>query len=135
MPMRLSVVRIVLSGLPFVSFVSLMSLVPARAAHAQVSDAVGVRAQGMNGAFTALADDSTATWWHPAGLASGAYFNAIVEYGRQTDKTAGIDRDLDHRGVSVAFPALGLSYYRLTVSEIRPVPSTASSTASRQDPG
>ena len=36
---------------------------------------------GMGGAFVAVADDATATWWNPAGLASGAYLNAIIERG------------------------------------------------------
>jgi hypothetical protein len=82
----------------------------------------------MAGAFTAVADDATATWWNPAGLATGAYFNAIIEYGRLTDS------DGTRRGVSVAFPALGLSYYRMTVSEMQPAGSTAGSAGSRQDP-
>ena len=40
-------------------------------APAQVVEAVGGRALGMAGAFVALADDSTATWWNPAGLTDG----------------------------------------------------------------
>ena len=97
---------------------------------AQSADAVGIRAQGMGGAFTAVADDATATWWNPAGLATGAYLNAIVEYGRASE------RDRDHRGFSLAFPALGLSYYRLTVSDIQPaVGSTGAPAAGRQDQG
>ena len=35
----------------------------------------------MGGAFVAVADDATATWWNPAGLAGGAYFSAILEIG------------------------------------------------------
>lgn len=97
---------------------------------AQPPDAVGIRAQGMAGAFTAVADDATATWWNPAGLASAAYFNAIVEYGRANDGVGG-----DSRGVAAAFPALGLSYYRITVSEIQPRASTAGSPGDRQDRG
>src|SRR5262245_13966821 len=111
-----------------VSFVLFLSFVPE--ARAQSPDAVGIRAQGMGGAFTAVADDSTATWWNPAGLATGAYLNAIVEYGRVRET------DLDHRAFSLAFPALGLSYYRLPVSQIQPaVSSTGASGAGRQDPG
>ena len=45
------------------------------------ADAVGIRAQGMGGAFTAVADDATASWWNPAGMAGGAYFNALIEAG------------------------------------------------------
>ncbi len=44
----------------------------ARPASAQIYETVGIRAQGMAGAFVAVADDSTATWWNPAGLATGA---------------------------------------------------------------
>ena len=59
----------------------------ARPASAQIYETVGIRAQGMAGAFVAVADDSTATWWNPAGLATGAYFSGIVEHrtraGRQ----------------------------------------------------
>ena len=99
-------------------------------ARAQSADAVGIRAQGMGSAFTAVADDATATWWNPAGLATGAYLNATVEYGRASE------RDRDHRGFALAFPALGVSYYRLTVSDIRPASgSTGASAASRQDQG
>src|SRR5215471_11149577 len=99
-------------------------------ARAQSADAVGIRAQGMGGAFTAIADDATATWWNPAGLAAGAILNVDLEYGRASE------RDRDHRGLTVGFPALGLSYYRLTVSDIRPViGSTGASAAGRQDQG
>jgi hypothetical protein len=115
---------------PFLSVVFVVSVVSCAArADAQQPDAVGVRAQGMGGAFTAVADDATATWWNPAGLASGAYLSMLVEYGRTTD------RDETHRGLALAFPALGLGYYRMTVSEIQPASSTGTSDASRQDPG
>jgi F plasmid transfer operon, TraF, protein len=114
----------------------------ARPALAQSSEAVGVRAQGMGGAFTAVADDATATWWNPAGLAGGAYANLILEYGTQQEPKD----DVNGAGLAVpaartttkafaaAFPALGVSYYRLRVSEIRPLTSTAEAVASRQDP-
>src|SRR5207237_4324695 len=98
----------------------------ARGRMAQSDDAVGVRAQGMAGAFTAIAEDATATWWNPAGLAGGAYFNAILEIGHLREPA--VDHDatgaavpawrIGTGGLAVAFPALGLSYYRLKISEI-----------------
>src|SRR5262249_35821727 len=112
----------------FVAFVSLVHGVAAPA-RAQSPDAVGVRAQGMSGAFTAVADDATATWWNPAGLATGAYLNLLVEYGRTTDP------ERSHGGFAIAFPALGVSYYRMTVSEIQVGSSTGGSQGVRQDPG
>ena len=110
---------------------------------AQSNEAVGVRAQGMAGAFTAVADDASATWWNPAGLAGGAYLNTIIEFGTQREPRT--DRDASGRPVpawqvgtrsfAAAFPALGLSYYRLQVSEIQPQTSTAATGGVRQDQG
>ena len=74
-------------------------------ARAQLYEQIGIRAQGMAGAFVAVADDATATWWSPAGLATGAYFNGIIEHSRADDNGSS--------GVAVAYPALGLSYYRV----------------------
>jgi hypothetical protein len=126
----------------FLSFVSLISFFVAallsRPAHAQPSDAVGIRAQGMAGAFTAVANDATATWWNPAGLAAGPFFNAILESsGRRqpVDVDATPAWRLGSRGISVAYPALGLSYYRLQINEIRPVTSTDEAAPGRQDRG
>jgi hypothetical protein len=118
----------VLTSASSVAFVSSV-LVCATPVHAQTSDLVGVRALGMSGAFTAMADDATATWWNPAGLASGSYFSAILEYAHPDD---GPGDGL--RGFSLAFPALGLSYYRLP----RPGSSSASTgggTGSREEEG
>ena len=89
-----------------VSFVAaLIAFVQPTAARAQLFETIGIRAQGMAGAFVAVADDATATWWNPAGLATGAYVNGIVEHSRARDEGA--------VGVSLAYPALGLSYHRL----------------------
>jgi hypothetical protein len=98
-------------------------------ARAQTVNLVGVRAQGMGGAFTAVADDSTATWWNPAGLAGGAYFNGILEYTHPpgSDDTV--------KGLSVAFPALGISLYRLPLNQMRAVTSTDPTVANREDQG
>jgi hypothetical protein len=112
---------------------ALLIFFSATPALAQAPDAIGVRAQGMSGAFTAVADDSTASWWNPAGVASGALLNMIVEYGKPKEPPAFDSRP--HRGFSIAFPALGVSYYRMGISDIQPVTSTAASADGRQDPG
>lgn len=118
------------SFVPIVSFVFLF-LFPSLV-YGQLPDAVGVRAQGMGGAFTAVADDANADWWNPAGLASGAFLNMIVEYGEPSEPLA-LDQP-SHRGFALAFPALGISYFRMPVSAVAPTP-TGDSAASRQDPG
>jgi hypothetical protein len=117
----------------FVPFVSFVFLFVHANVYAQPPDAIGVRAQGMGGAFTAVADDATASWWNPAGLANGAYLSMIAEYGEVTD--APVPDQPFHRGVAIAFPALGLSYYRTTVSEIGRTDSIDTGSGSRQDPG
>jgi len=127
----------------FVSLVSSVVISAPLLASAQENDTIGVRAQGMAGAFTAVADDATATWWNPAGLAGGAYFNGVLEFGShrapRTDRApAGGPAPAwraEARGLSFAFPALGLSYYRLRVSEIRPETSTDTGGGVRQDQG
>jgi len=112
----------------FVSLVS-FALSPS-AARAQIPETVGVRAQGLGGAFVALADDATATWWNPAGLATGAYFNALLEYDQPTTPS-----NADVRAVAIAMPALGLSYYRLPISQMRAGAPVGSDLNSRQDQG
>lgn len=124
---------------PFVSLVSLVFVAAPLAA--QTTDIIGVRAQGMGGAFTAVADDATASWWNPAGMAGGAYFNALIESGNHSEPrseraAAGDPQSASRantRSFAVAFPALGLSYYRLRISEIQPRTSTETAAAVRQE--
>jgi len=111
------------------SFVVLLSLaLVAPAASAQTTSGVGVRAQGMGGAFTAVADDASAWWWNPAGLAGGPFFNALLEFDRPDTST-----DDSVRGFSVAYPALGATYYRFPLRQIRLSTSTETSASIRQD--
>lgn len=104
---------------------------------AQIYEAVGTRAQGMGGAFVAVADDATATWWNPAGMATGAMFSLVVDYGwttEPTDRSQNMPgREGEIQGYSAVFPALGLSYYRLRVNEIGLAPATDVGLPDRQD--
>ncbi len=80
---------------------------PPRLLSAQTFGGVGERSQGMAGAFVAVADDASAVYWNPAGLAwpTGSTFDAQLSVAR------------DAVFFGAALPALGLSYYRLaTVS-------------------
>src|SRR5215831_13569687 len=124
-------------------FVSLVCLLAATPAAAQIYESVGIRAQGMGGAFVAVADDATATWWNPAGLARGPYLSIVFEVDRTQEPVD--DRDSGGRaraawrssggGAAAAFPALGLSYYRLRVSQIEPSSTTGSKPLDRLDLG
>lgn len=96
------------------------------AAFAQRFDDFGVRAQGMGGAFVAVADDASATWWNPAGL---AYALTFVDLSASVLKDGG-------RSIALGFPSLGLSYYRLKIRQIQPAnPTTGTSPSGRQDNG
>lgn len=77
---------------------------------AQPYESVGVRAQGMGGAFVAMADDASAAYWNPAGLATGRFFSFVFDTGRVASETERRSGSL----IAVGTPPLGISYYRLT---------------------
>ena len=70
--------------------------------------AVGVRAAGMGGAFTAVADDGSAAFWNPAGFATGAFFSLVVD-GNVLDRQR-------TTLVALGTPPLGLAYYRTAIA-------------------
>ena len=93
-------------------------------------ESVGIRAQGMGGAFTAVADDATATWWNPAGMAGGAYFNVVAEFTHPDYPTSD-----SLQAVAMTMPAFGISYYRLPLSQMQPLVTTGGTVLIRQDQG
>lgn len=104
-------------------------------ASAQTVETVGSRALGMGGAFVAVANDSSATWWNPAGLAAGPFLDLAL--GHAVTEMAG---DLPvWRGAGTWFalgtPPFGFSYYRLRITDIRPFDPTAEDAANREDSG
>lgn len=108
-------------------------------AAAQAFEDVGTRAQAMGGAFVAVADDATATWWNPAGLAGGAFFSTIVERAQWRAPVdtpdAGPATQSRTSGFALAYPALGLSYYRFRFSERGQSDSIGGVQPGRQDQG
>jgi hypothetical protein len=100
---------------------------PAPAA-AQAFEMLGTRAQGAGGAFVAVADDATAVYWNPAGLATGPFFSLVVDHGQLetgASEEARIDGPMAGNGtnagaaryvstvVAGASLPVGVSYYRL----------------------
>jgi len=83
---------------------SLAASAAARAQDASSTPVPGVRAAGMGGAFTALADDASAVYWNPGGLASGAFFSLVLDRNGRDDASAGL--------IALGTPPLGISYYR-----------------------
>jgi hypothetical protein len=74
---------------------------------AQPFEQAGLRAQGMGGAFVGVADDASAVWWNPAGLAAGPFFTVLVEHQQQPDPGEHVT------ALALAVPPLGVSYQRV----------------------
>ena len=79
---------------------------------AQSLDTVGARAQGMGGAFVGVADDASAVYWNPAGLAGGAYFSLVIDGNTSEAIPDGLSNASARSGwlLALSTPALGLSY-------------------------
>src|SRR4029077_7697112 len=86
---------------------------------AQTTETVGSRAMGMGGAFVAVAADSTATWWNPAGLATGPFSDMSLGRGVTDLNTGGPARRDRVSWFAATSPAVGFSYYRLRITDIR----------------
>jgi hypothetical protein len=118
-----------------------LALALASPVSAQGFDLVGTRARGMGGAFVAVADDASATWWNAAGIPNSFIFDGVIDFqssqlinGQPTPaaaQTPGFRTGAT--GVAASVPSLGFSYYRVRQSGIEP--ATAGEFRSRQDPG
>jgi hypothetical protein len=85
---------------------------------AQILEATGSRALGMGGAFVAVANDASATWWNPGGLADGPFLD--MSLSRAVTGAGDAGRRDRVAGFAIGTPPFGLSYYRLRLTEIRP---------------
>lgn len=92
------------------------------AARGQSLDTVGTRAQGMGGAFVGVADDASAVYWNPAGLAGGAYFSLVLDGNAARSVPDGRADGASRTGwlLALSTPPLGLSYARLEVRKVGP---------------
>jgi len=97
--------------------------VAAQAAGAGGMEVLGVRAQGMAGAFVAVADDATAAYWNPAGLGTGDFVSLAIERSHVgLPPSAGGDAPALRSGaVLIGTPPLGAGYYRLGSTHVVPV--------------
>jgi len=104
-------------------------------ARAQAVETVGARALGMGGAFVAVADDSSATWWNPAGLAAGALVDLSLGIARGGAGNALPARHAPAWWLSLGTPPFGVSYYRLRITDIEAIGATGAGAADREDGG
>lgn len=97
-----------------------LGLSPVNAA-AQSFATLGTRAAGMGGAFVGVADDATAIYWNPAGLASGSYFSLVLDNGSADATPDGASAAAERSSfmIGLTTPALGLGYYRLHTQSAR----------------
>jgi len=91
------------------------SLAAAGSAEAQAP--LGARASGLAGAFVGVADDASAVYWNPAGLATGAIVSVIATFSSEETapddpQTAAGERHTG-RMVALSLPPIGLAYYRV----------------------
>jgi hypothetical protein len=104
-----------------VAATALLGVFAAGPAAAQPFEGPGARAQGMV-AFVAVADDASAVYWNPAGLASGAYFSLLLDRTDGETETSPGNRGGSRSTWMLALgtPALGVSYYRLRSTTVAP---------------
>ena len=103
----------------------LLALISGEVAYAQ--GPIGTRASGMAGAFVAVADDATAVYWNPAGVATGSIVSVVLDAGAAETgpNPQGLENQKDTSAiVALSATAIGLAYYRLPTygrSEAEPV--------------
>ncbi len=123
---------------PFLAALVCLAVVGTPApARAQSFEIVGVRALGMGGAFVAVADDTSAIYWNPAGLSNAALVDIALQ---RTGTSIPLRQDSTSVGeggwrgsatfVGFAMPSLGVSYLRTRVEQA--FGPTAGPTDSRQ---
>lgn len=103
------------------------------AARAQVIESVGSRALGMGGAFVAVASDSSATWWNPAGLAAGPFLDLALARAVTERRPDPARRRDAATWLALGTLPFGFSYYRLKVEGIQGLDPTVTESGSRED--
>lgn len=126
--------------LHFIFISVVVYLISSAQALSQGFEVVGTRALGMAGAFVAVADDATAVYWNPAGLATGALFSIVGD--RQTTEAVPKSDEMLQASyqssttiTAIGTPPLGLSYYRLSSSELVSLGSNDSEVESERGQG
>jgi hypothetical protein len=121
--------------------ISVLFLFLLSAGHAFAQSPIGSRAEGMAGAFVAVADDASAVYWNPAGIASGSLVSAVISFGQisqpaesPANSTQPFENQRDSGGiVALSATAIGGAYYRLSTYGLGAAEPAVSGAPSRQD--
>jgi hypothetical protein len=118
---------------PRIISLAFLCAIAATNAQAQTVEIAGSRALGMGGAFVAVASDSSATWWNPAGIAAGPFID--IGFARSLAERPDELPAARHRvsSFALATPPAAFSYYRLRITDIQPFDPTAGPAADRED--
>ena len=105
--------------------------------HAEAQAPIGTRASGMGGAFVGVADDASAVYWNPSGLATGAFVSFIVTLGANETVPDGLEPVAAERisggMAALSLPPLGIGYYRLVTLGTSAPPSAVTTPPSREE--
>jgi hypothetical protein len=73
----------------------------------------------MAGAFVAVADDATAVYWNPAGLATGSFFSLVIDRNAvNTGEQTLAPREGSGLLMALGTPPLGLTYYQTSATRL-----------------
>jgi hypothetical protein len=108
-------------------------------AHAAAQGNVGTRAAGLAGAFVAVADDATAVYWNPAGVATGSLVSLVLDAGHSRSgqpqpQASGFEGDTVGT-VALSATAIGLALYRLESYGTRAAEPAVTGPGSREEVG
>src|SRR5688572_2762291 len=121
-----------------VSFCAFL-LVAAAPGLSEAQAPLGTRAAGMAGAFVGVADDASAVYWNPAGLATGPIVSFLATFSEEkttpNDAQAVTGERLAGRMVALSLPPIGIAYYRLSTFGRERVASAVTGPQSREEVG
>ena len=87
----------------------------------------------MGGAFVAVASDSSATWWNPAGIAAGPFVDIALARS-VTERPDALPAARDRTSwFALATPPAAFSYYRLRITDIQPFDPIGQETPDREN--
>jgi hypothetical protein len=91
----------------------------------------------MAGAFVGVADDASAVYWNPSGLATGAFVSFILTLGEHEAAPDGPEPVAAERisggMVALSLPPLGLAYYRVSTYGTSEPTSAVTTPPSREE--